>query len=94
MTTVGSTRVWGDQISHDSDPGDRWRCLHPKAVAEVAEAAIVGPIVNIEPTGFADGLMWNVKEGKESRKPASFLAYATGHMNYTPRKQKRKQPPI
>lgn len=45
-----------------SDPGDR--CLRPKAVVEVAEAAVVGPIVNVEPTGFADGFMWNVNEGR------------------------------
>lgn len=61
---------------------------------EVAEAAIVGPIVNIEPTGFADGFMWNVYVGKESRETASFLACATGRMNYMPRKPKRKPPPI
>lgn len=75
-----------------SGPGDR--CLRPKAVVEVAEAAVVGPIVDIEPTGFADGFMWNVNEGKESRKTASFLACATGRVNSMPREQKRKPPPI
>lgn len=82
--------MWGDQVSHGSGPGDSWRCLRPKAAAEVTEAAIVGAIINVEPTGFADGFMWNVYEGKASRKTASFLACATGRMNYMPRKQKRK----
>lgn len=63
----------GDQINHCSGLGRGDGGLHQKGNSGgCGKWPYFGPVLNIEPTGFAGGLLWSMKEGKEQGRLHGF----------------------